>query len=141
GSGSYRFVALDDGWSALQSEVDALVDSGALRGQTAAMLHGRIEQALDFAVDGHPVRAAAQLSALTSTAEGLLRGDSGARFLDIAGARPVALRARSARRGPAWAGAPGPARARRDAHVAAGRRRPKANARTTDPSGTGGSED
>lgn len=101
GSGSYRFVALDDGWSALQSEVDALVDSGALRGQTAAMLHGRIEQALDFAVDGHPVRAAAQLSALTSTAEGLLRGDSGARFLDIAGALLVELRATSDQRMPA----------------------------------------
>lgn len=101
GSGSYRFVALDEGWSALQSEVDELVDSGALRPQTAAMLHGRIEQARVFATDGHPVRAAAQLSAVISTAEGLLRGDSGTRFLSIAEALVQEVQATSDRRIPA----------------------------------------
>jgi hypothetical protein len=88
GSGSYRFVALDESWADLTDSLSKLAEAGAVSADDYASLQEQIAVALATATDSRPATAANQLEAFVRAADQQVEGEGNeeetARLLAIA---------------------------------------------------------
>jgi alpha-L-rhamnosidase len=88
GSGSYRFVALDESWADLTDSLSKLAEAGAVSADDYASLQEQIAVALATATDSRPAAAANQLEAFVRAADQQVEGEGNeeekARLLAIA---------------------------------------------------------
>jgi alpha-L-rhamnosidase len=104
GSGSYRFVALDESWADLTDSLSKLAEAGAVSAEDYASLQEQIAVALDTATDGFPTAAANQLAAFVRAANDQINGEGNeaekARLLAIANSLVAELRQAEEKRAP-----------------------------------------